>query len=426
MKELLIKNGRIIDPRNGIDDKRDLLVRDGKIAEISKSINAGPLCEIIDALGTIVMPGLVDMHVHLRDPGREDEETIGTGTRAAAAGGFTSIACMANTDPVADNSSVIEYIISQAKKEGIINVFPVGAVTVGLKGEVLAEMGRMKEKGAVAFSDDGRCIMNSQIMRNALEYAKQFNAVIISHCEDHNLSKGGHMNESYLSAILGIQGIPAAAEEAMVDRDISLAEEYDAKLHIAHVSTAGAVERIKRAKEKGIKVTCETAPHYFALTEAAVEGYNTNAKVNPPLRSEKDVAAVISGLKEGVIDAIASDHAPHSIEEKNVEFTLASCGICGLETTFALVISELVETKIISLSDAINKLSSVPAKILGINKGDLSVGRDADIVIADITKEFIVDRNKFASLSKNSPFHGWKLKGRVLYTIDAGKIVYKF
>lgn len=426
MKELLIKNGRVIDPLNDVDDKRDLLVRDGKIVEISRNINAGPLCEVIDASGKIVMPGLVDMHVHLRDPGREDEETIATGTRAAAAGGFTSIACMANTDPVADNSSVIEYIVSQAKKEGIVNVFPIGAVTVGLKGEVLAEIGRMREKGAVAFSDDGRCIMNSRIMRNALEYAKQFNTVIISHCEDHNLSSGGHMNESYLSTILGIQGIPVSAEEAMVDRDISLAEEYNAQVHIAHVSTAGSVERIKRAKEKGIKITCETAPHYFALTEAAVEGYNTYAKVNPPLRSEKDVAAIINGLKDGVIDAIASDHAPHSIEEKNVEFTLAANGMCGLETTFGLVISELVETKILALSQAVRKLTINPATILGINKGDLSVGSDADIVIADITKEFIVDRNKFESLSKNSPFNGWKLKGKILYTIAAGEIVYKF
>lgn len=427
MNPILIKNGRVIDPQNGLDDKTDILIKDGKIFDISKNIAVNTLSslEIIDASGKIVMPGLIDMHVHFRDPGREDEETLRTGTMAAAAGGFTSVTCMANTFPAADNDSVIEYIISKAKKDGIINVFPIGAVTIGLKGEHLAEIGKMKDAGAVAFSDDGKCIMNSQIMRNAIEYAKQFGALIISHCEDHNLSFGGHMNESYLSTILGIKGIPASAEEIMVDRDIALAEEYDARLHIAHVSTAGSVERIRKAKEKGIKITCETAPHYFTLTEAAVEGYNTNAKVNPPLRSEKDIAAVIKGLKEGVIDAIASDHAPHSIEEKSVEFNSAANGICGLETSFGLVISELVDTNILPLPEAVRKMSSNPASILKLGKGTLSKGSDADVVIADITKEYIVDINKFSSMCKNSPFNGWKLKGKILYTIVDGKIIFK-
>ena len=424
MKPILIKNGRLVDPSSALDDERDIVIEAGVIKDISKNIHPSEKYEVIDAKGKIVIPGLIDMHVHLRDPGREDKETIASGTRAAAAGGFTSVCCMANTDPVADNSAVIEYIISKARLEGVVNVFPVGAVTKGLKGQELAEMGQMRASGAVAFSDDGKGIIRSDVMRRAIEYVKQFNVPVISHCEDESLSEGASMNESYLSTILGLKGISYLAEELMVERDLMLAAEFG-RVHIAHVSTAGSVERIRRAKEKGVPVTCETAPHYFSLTEAAVEGYNTNAKMNPPLRSEKDVAAIITGLKDGTIDVIASDHAPHTIDEKNVEFALAANGIVGLETTLGLVITELVETKVLSLTNAVAKMTANPAKILGLKKGTLSIGADADVTLIDLNREHTVDTSKFHSKSNNSPFNGWKMKGRVLYTIVGGKIMVK-
>ncbi len=424
MTVLLIKGGRVIDPSSNLDAETDILVDNGKIKEIAKDIKPYPTFDVINAKGKLVVPGLVDMHVHLRDPGREDEETIESGTRAAAAGGFTSIACMANTDPVADNAAVIEYIVSKAKKSGVVNVFPIGAVTKGLGGIEIAEMGRMKEAGAVAFSDDGKGIMNSIVMRRALEYARQFNKIVISHCEDHSLSEGGTMNESYLSTILGLKGIPRLAEEVMVRRDVMLASEWG-PVHIAHVSTEGSVEIIREAKAKGIKVTCETAPHYFILTESNVEGYNTLAKVNPPLRGEKDVESVIKGLRDGTIDAIATDHAPHTDDEKNVEFQLAANGMIGLETAVGLLIGELVDTKVLPLNDAIAKLTINPANILGIDKGTLKVGKDADITLIDPLKEWSVDITKFVSKSKNSPFQGWKLKGKATHTIVGGKIVLK-
>lgn len=423
MALILIKNARVINPASGLDEERDLLIEGPKVREISKNISKIVGAEEINAKGKILLPGLIDMHVHLRDPGRQDEETIVTGTKAAVKGGFTSIACMANTDPIADNNAVIEYMVSKAIHSGYANVFPIGAITKGLKGEELAEMGRMIEAGAVAFSDDGKCVMDSNVMRHALEYARQFGKTIISHAEDHRLSDGGYMNESYLSTIWGLKGIPPAAEEIMVEREISLASEYG-HMHIAHVSTAGSVEKIRRAKAKGINITCETAPHYFTLTEAEVEGYNTNAKMNPPLRGEADVAAIIEGLKDGTIDVIASDHAPHTIEEKNVEFAAAAFGIVGLETTLGLVISELVETKALSFIDAVAKMTVNPAKILGIDKGALKIGGDADLTIIDMS-EWTVNADKFASNSRNTPFNGWKLKGRAVHTMVGGKMVIK-
>ncbi len=422
MSFLLLKGGTVVNPASGLNEVRDILIEGGKIKDIGKNMSVGPSCEKIDISGKTVFPGLIDMHVHLRDPGRPDKETIETGTRAAAAGGFTSVACMANTDPVADSDSVIEYIAAKAKKTGAANVFPVGAVTKGLKGEELAEMGKMFKAGAVAFSDDGRCVMNSQVMRHAIEYAGQFGAVVISHSEDHNLSAGGLMNESYLSTILGLKGIPALAEEIMVEREIALASAYG-NVHIAHVSSAGSVARIREAKTRGVRVTCETAPHYFTLTEAAVEGYNTKAKMNPPLRSENDVKAVIQGLKDGTIDVIASDHAPHTQEEKNVEFELAANGISGLETMLGLVISELVETKELTLLEAITKMTVNPAAILGIQKGQIKQGADADLTIVDLGKDWTVDSSRFISKGKSTPFDGWRLKGRVVHTIVGGRFV---
>lgn len=420
MSFILLKGGIVVNPASGLNEERDILIEGEKIKDIGKNLSVGPACEKLDISGKTVFPGLIDMHVHLRDPGRPDKETIETGTRAAAAGGFTSVACMANTDPVADNDSVIEYITSKAKKSGAVNVFPIGAITKGLKGEELAEMGKMFSSGAVAFSDDGRCVMNSLVMRHALEYAGQFGAVIISHSEDHELSDGGLMNESYLSTILGLKGIPALSEEAMVERDLVLASAYG-HVHIAHVSTAGSVERIRAAKTKGVRVTCETAPHYFTLTEAAVEGYNTNAKMNPPLRSENDVKAIIEGLKDGTIDVIASDHAPHTAEEKHIEFALAANGISGLETMLGLVISELVDTKELTLMEAIAKMTVSPAVILGIQKGQIKQGADADLTIVDLGKEWVVDSSRFISKGKSTPFDGWRLKGKVVHTIVGGK-----
>lgn len=424
MSFLLLKGGVVVNPASGLNEERDILIEGGKIRDIGKNLSVGPSCEKLDITGKTVFPGLIDMHVHLREPGRPDKETIETGTRAAASGGFTSVACMANTDPVADNDSVIEYITAKAKKCGAANVFPVGAVTKGLKGEELAEMGKMHSAGAVAFSDDGRGIMNSIVMRHAIEYAGQFGAVVISHCEDHNLSDGGLMNESYLSTILGLKGIPALAEEIMVERDISLASVYG-HVHIAHVSTAGSVQRIREAKTRGVRVTCETAPHYFTLTEAEVEGYNTYAKMNPPLRSESDVKAVIQGLKDGTIDVIASDHAPHTVEEKNVEFALAANGVSGIETMLGLVISELVETKELTLAEAIAKMTINPAVILGIQKGQIKQGADADLTIVDLSKDWVVDSSRFISKGRNTPFNGWRLKGKVVHTIVGGRFIVK-
>ncbi|KAF0133190.1 MAG: dihydroorotase [Candidatus Saganbacteria bacterium] len=422
--DLLIKSGRVIDPATSFDDKADVLVINGKIKAISKKLSAAKNMPTLDADGLLVIPGLIDMHCHLRDPGDPEEETIVSGTRSAALGGFTSIACMANTLPPIDSPALIKYITSKARMEGIINVFPIGAVSKGLKGEELVEIGRMIQEGAVAFSDDGQPIMNSEIMRRALEYVRQFDATIISHCEDLGLTKGGLMNESYTSTVLGLKGIPSLAEETMVARDIMLAKEFG-RLHIAHVSSKKSVELIRGAKKEGINITAETCPHYFTLTEEEVEEFNTDAKVNPPLRSEKDLEAVVKGLKDGSIDVIATDHAPHRSEEKNIEFGAAANGMVGFETALALVLTELVGTGFLSIINAIEKMTVNPAKILNIKKGVLKEGWDADIAVIDPNAEWTVDVNKFASKSKNSPYHGWTLKGKVLYTIVGGRIIVK-
>lgn len=424
---ILIKNGRVIDPGQGTDSDLDILIVDGKISEVSKNPSKIPPrgCEILDAKGLIVTPGLIDMHCHLRDPGNPDEETIASGTASAAAGGFTSIACMANTSPVADTPAVIEYILSKASMEGLVNVLPVAAVTRGLKGEQISEMGRLLETGAVAFSDDGHPIMNAEVMRRALEYAKQFKALIISHCEDSDLSSGGVMNEGYTSTMLGLKGVPKAAEELMVERDCKLAKEFDAKIHITHVSTAGSVEIIRRAKDEGVKVTCDTAPHYFTLTEGEVEGYNTNAKMNPPLRTEEDVKAIVKGLKDGTIDVIATDHAPHLIDEKKVEFKDAAFGIVGLETALSLVLTELVDTEVLSLSKAIAKFTCNPADILSRKTGTFKVGYAGDATIIDIKRSYTVDATSFHTKGRNSPYNGWKLKGAAAATIVSGRAVMK-
>ena len=423
LKPILIKNGRVVDPANGIDFINDVLIIDQKIAAVSQAIKDIPAESIIiNADEKYVLPGLVDMHTHLRDPGRSDEETIASGSRAAAAGGFTSIACMANTNPVADDAAVIEYIVSKAKAEGLVNVFPIGAVTKGQLGEELAEMGKMIEAGAVAFSDDGNPIENADVFRHGIEYASQFGKILICHCEEKTLSKGGSMNEGYLSTIFGLPGIPKESETVSIYRAIQLAKEYG-RIHIAHVSCAESVELIRQAKTKGVPVTCETAPHYFTLTEDEVEGYNTNAKMNPPLRTADDVSAVVEGLRDGTIDCIATDHAPHSVDEKNVEFSLAAFGIVGLETAFPIIFTELIDTKVLTLFDAVAKLTLNPAKIIGINKGTLSVGADADVTIIDPDRNHTINISKFISKSKNSPFDGWKVKSAVDTVIVGGRVV---
>jgi len=424
---ILIKDGRVIDPGQGMDREADVLIVNGKISAVSSNLARSITrdCEIYSAKGLIVSPGLIDMHCHLRDPGIPEEETIASGTMSAAAGGFTAVACMANTNPVADTPSVIEYILSKASIEGLVSVMPIAAVTKGLKGEEIAEMGLLLDAGAVAFSDDGHPIMNAEVMRRALEYAKQFNAMIISHCEDINLSSGGVMNEGYTSTVLGLKGIPKVAEESMIERDCALAGQFNTKIHIAHVSTAGSVEIIRRAKDKGIKVTCETAPHYFTLTEGEVEGYNTNAKMNPPLRTEEDVKAIVKGLKDGTIDVIATDHAPHLIEEKKIEFKDAAFGIVGLETALPLVLTELVDTGVLTINKAIEKLTCNPAKVLSQKTGTFKVGYPGNVTIIDPKRSVTVDTRIFLSKSKNSPYEGWKLKGSAVATIVSGRLVMK-
>lgn len=422
--KLLIKNGQVIDARTGRNGIFDIVVEEGKIQEIGKDIElSGEEFDLIDATGKFVIPGLVDAHCHLRDPGYEYKEDIETGSASAAVGGFTSIACMPNTNPPIDNQSIVKYIINKSKLEAYVNVYPIGAITKELKGEELAEIGELKFAGAVALSDDGKPVMNSSLMKKALQYSSMFDITVISHCEDLELVDEGVMNEGYQSTVLGLKGIPSVAESAMVARDLLLAEYTNTNIHIAHVSTEASVALIRNAKRRGVKVTAETCPHYFSLTEDACEGFNTMAKVNPPLRTGKDVKAVIEGLRDGTIDIIATDHAPHHIDEKNVEFNLAANGIVGFETALPLAITHLVNPGILSLEQVVQKMCLNPSKMLGLNKGVLDEGRAADITIIDINEEQIVSTQKFKSKSKNSPFNGFKLKGVVYHTIVNGKVV---
>lgn len=431
--KILIKNGHIIDPLQGINGIGNILIEGGKIAKI-KMQKTPPLAtkgtrrvgydselQTIDANGLFVIPGLIDMHVHLREPGFEYKETIKTGTMAAIRGGFTTVCCMPNTFPVNDNASVTEFIIRKASQEGHCFVLPIGAITKLQKGEELAEIGTMRNEGCIAFSDDGNPVMNSTVMRRALEYSKAFNVPIFSHCEDLSLSEDGVMNEGLMSATLGLKGIPHEAEEIMVYRDISLAKLTGGKLHIAHVSTEGTVKLIREAKLSGINVTAETCPHYFTLTEKAVKGYDTNAKVNPPLRTERDIEAIKEGLRDGTIDVIATDHAPHHLDEKQKEFDKAPSGISGLETALSLSL-KLVHEGLLTFPQLIEKMATNPARILKIDHGSLKIGSDANIVIVNKDKEFKVEAKKFISKGKNTPFDGWVLKGMVVTTLYKGNI----
>lgn len=423
MSNILIKNGRLIDPANQLDEKLDLLIGDGKITKIGKDLNADG-ATLIDAEGLLVTPGLIDIHVHLRDPGFEYKEDIISGTQAAAAGGVTSVACMPNTQPIIDSLPICRYIISKAAAQGTANVFPIGSITKGLKGETLSEMGELKEGGCVGFSDDGMPVVSSELMRRALEYADTFDAPIISHAEDLSLVGSGCMNDGPISTELGLKGIPWVAEDAMTARDIMLAEFTGGHIHMAHVSTRGSVELVRQAKARGVRVSCEATPHHFTLTDAAVRGYQTNAKMNPPLRSQEDVDAIRAGLADGTIDTIATDHAPHHIDEKNVEFAVAMNGIVGLETLLPLTL-QLVEEKVIDLQRAIALMTCQPAAVIGVERGTLSAGAVADVALIDPALEWQVRADSLHSKSKNSPFMGWTMKGAAVKTLLAGKIVYE-
>ena len=430
---MLIRGGRVIDPGN-IDGIMDIFISDGKIVEIIKhgltsseypeSIIEHPETRIIDASGKIVTPGLIDMHVHLREPGHEYKETIETGCLAAAFGGFTAVCTMPNTNPVNDCRQVTEYMLKKAQAADTVRVYPVASISQGLKGDGLCEYGELKEAGVIALSDDGNPVMNSQLMRRALEYAKGFGLLVISHCEDLDLAAGGVMNEGAVATRMGLAGIPNAVESIMVMRDIALSELTGAPIHIAHVSTMESVRAIRDAKTRGVHVTAETAPHYFTLTEESVKEYNTNAKMNPPLRSNHDREAVCQGLADGTIDVIATDHAPHSSIEKEVEFDMAANGIIGLETSVSLGM-KLVEDEVITITGLVEKMSTNPARILGLESG-LTVGNPADITIIDPDISYRVDADSFQSLSRNTPFDGWELKGKAVLTVVEGKVVFDY
>jgi dihydroorotase len=423
--QLQIKGGRVIDPGNR-DGIADVLVEDGKILNISDPGTSDPPqsdARIIDASGKILAPGLVDMHVHLREPGYEYKETIESGCRAAARGGFTDICCMPNTNPVNDSRQVTDYILKKSSQANSTRVFPVAAISKGLSGKTLCEYDELKEAGAVAVSDDGMPVMDSQLMRKAMEHAQEFDLLVISHCEDLNLAAGGVMNEGTLAIQMGLAGIPNACESVMVMRDIALCELTKTPLHIAHVSTAESVRAIREAKATGIPVTCETAPHYFMLTEAAVKDYNTNAKMNPPLRSHQDREAIREGLADGTIDVIATDHAPHASSEKTIEFDQAANGIIGLETSLAVGL-KLVADGVLSIVDLIEKMSTAPAQIIGL-KRSLRVGQSADITIIDPDISYTIDAGNFESLSRNTPFDGWHMRGKAVMTIVEGNLVFE-
>jgi len=420
---ILIKGGHIIDPGRFVG-MGDVLIDQGKIAAVGPDLSAPIGSTIIQANSQLVFPGCVDLHVHFREPGFEYKETIQSGSAAAVAGGFTTVCCMPNTNPVNDNQAVTEFILERARLARLANVFPVGAITKGSEGKELAEIGDLRESGCVAISDDGKPVMNSLVMRRAMEYALAFDLTVVDHCEDLHLAEGGCMNEGLVSTDLGLPGIPAAAEDVMVARNLSLSELTGARLHLAHISTAGSVRMVRDAKARGIKVTAEACPHHFTLTEELVRGYNTHAKMNPPLRTWDDVHAIKEGLRDGTIDVIATDHAPHATQEKQQDFTEAPFGIVGLETALPLTLG-LVDEGVLSLEQAVEKLTSAPAAAFGLKKGTLAVGADADVVIVDQHEQWEVDPSKFRSKSRNTPFGGWKVKGRVKQTIVAGRVVYE-
>ncbi len=422
--KLLIQGGRLVDPTQDLDGRFDLLIEDGVVAAIDGSIDAGDAV-VHDAAGLIVTPGWIDMHVHLREPGEEYKETVRSGTLAAAAGGFTAVACMANTAPVNDNASVTKHILKEASRHGFARVYPIGAVSKGQRGEELAEIGEMVEAGVVAVSDDGLPVANPALMRRVLEYARHFDVPVIQHAQDLDLTAGGVMHEGEWSTRLGLPGWPGAAEDIVVARDVLLTEDAGGRYHVAHLSTARALGLVRQGKERGIAVTCEVTPHHLLLTDEliATSGYSTNAKMNPPLRAESDRQALIDGLTDGTVDAIASDHAPHHPDEKDVEFSLAPFGIVGLETNLSLCHDRLVRTGVLSLSRLIELYSTAPARLLGVPGGTLALGSVADVTLFDPEAEVTVHAGDFRSKSRNTPFEGWTLRGRPAGTILGGRLV---
>ena len=420
---ILIKGGHVIDPGR-VNGVADVLIENGKIAAVGQTLAAPAGATVIQAAGQLVLPGFVDLHVHFREPGFEYKETIQSGTDAAVAGGFTTVCAMPNTNPVNDNQAVTEFMLERAKAAGKAHLYPIGAITKRSEGKELAEIGDLRRAGCVAISDDGKPVMNSLVMRRAMEYARAFDVPVVDHCEDLHLSEGGCMNEGVISTELGLPGIPSAAEDVMVARNVSLAELTGARLHLAHISTAGSVRMVREAKARGLKVTAEACPHHFTLTEETTRGYNTHAKMNPPLRTSEDVQAIKDGLRDGTIDVIATDHAPHASQEKQQEFTEAPFGIVGLETALPLTLA-LVEEGVLTLESAVDKLATAPAKAFSLNAGTLAVGAPADVAIVDPGLEWEVDPSRFRSKSRNTPFAGWKVKGRVTTTIVSGRVVYE-
>jgi dihydroorotase len=425
MTQLLIRGGRVIDPASGRDEPADVLLAGGKVEAVGQGLGAPDGVETIDASGLVVAPGFIDLHTHLREPGQEELETIATGALSAVAGGFTAVCAMPNTDPVCDNQGVVGFVVSQAQRAGKARVYPIGAVSLGQKGQQLAEFGELVGAGAVAVSDDGHPVMSSHLMRTALEYAKVFGIPVADHCEEMSLAEGGAMHEGIVSTRLGLKGIPSAAAALLVARDILLAELTGGHVHLCHMSTRGSVELIRRAKDAGLRVTAEACPHHFTLTHEACDGYNTNAKMNPPLREDADREAIREALRDGTIDAIATDHAPHHYDAKEREFDQAPNGIIGLETAFPLANTELVRSGLLTLPQLVERMSTVPARIFGLPGGSLAKGAPADVVVLDPEVEWLVDPASFRSKSRNTPFGGRKVRGRAVATIVRGHIVFR-
>ena len=420
---LLIKGGRVVDPVGGVDAVADVWIADGRIHKVGKALKAPAGTEVVDAAGKVVCPGFVDIHTHLREPGFEYKETIASGTRAAAAGGFTAVACMANTFPVNDNRAVTDYILARAKVEGVVRVYPIGAVTRNLEGRQLAEMAEQAEAGCVAFSDDGKCVMNAELYRRAMEYALPFGVPVISHAEDRHLAHAGAMHEGFVSTELGLSGQPAAAEDVMVARDVILAELTGTHLHVAHVSTAGTVRLLREAKARGVRVTAEVTPHHLLLTDELVRSYDPNCKMAPPLRTKRDVEACLEALVDGTIDCVATDHAPHALSEKEGEFAEAANGVVGLETAVPLLLDRLVRPGVLDLATLVTRLSTAPARLLNLPGGSLAPGAAADVTILDLEQRWTVDPAAFRSRSRNTPFAGFTGQGAPWMTLVGGQRV---
>jgi dihydroorotase len=424
-ERLLVKGGRLVDPAQGLDEPLDLLLENGRVTRLGRRLPARG-AEVVDAEGLVVAPGFIDLHVHLREPGREDKETIFTGTRAAAAGGFSAVCAMPNTDPINDNAGLTRAILERAARDGVVRVYPIGAITRGSRGEELAEYGDLREAGCVAVSDDGRPVASARMLRRALEYARAFSLPVIDHCEEPSLSEQAAMNEGPVSTLLGLKGAPAAGEAIVVERDVLLAELTQGRLHIAHLSSAGGVDAVRRGKARGVRVSAEATPHHLLLTDQAVKdsGYDTATKMNPPLRSDADRRAVLEGLRDGTIDCIATDHAPHTVDDKNVEYDEAAFGVVGLETAVALCLDRLVGPGLLELGQLVALLSRNPARVLGLPGGTLAPGSPADVTLLDLDRKRRVEPERFASKGRNTPFAGWTLKGWPVTTIVAGRVVW--